>query len=148
MRKVINKLTLIYYGFYVLAIGLAAIGYAYLSGKPPLVDEHGSAGIALSSAYIVLLVASIPLALKLFSMKVKKLAAREDLDEDAKAARYLPLAAWRLVAIGADLLVGIALFYLLGSRSMVYCAAIAAVALVFCKPSEVKADNELRTMNN
>ena len=70
------------------------------------------------------------------------------LDEDAKAARYLPLAAWRLVAIGADLLVGIALFYLLGSRSMIYCAAIAAVALVFCKPSEVKADNELRTMNN
>ena len=76
-------------------------------------------------------------------MKVKQLAAREDLDEDAKAARYLPLAAWRLVAIGADLLVGIALFYLLGSRSMIYCAAIAAVALVFCKPSEMKASSEL-----
>ncbi len=141
MRKIINRLTLVYYGFYLLAIALAACGYRFLAGSQTLIDAQSSAGIALSSAYIVLLVASIPLALKLFNIKVKKLAAVTD--AEAKEQAYMRLSVWRLVVIGANLLIGITLFYLMGSQSMIFCAAIAAIALVFCKPGEVRAEREL-----
>lgn len=141
MRKATSKLVLIYYGFYVLAIAFAAIGYSSFAKKEILIPEQSSAGIAITSIYILFLVASIPLSLKLFNMKVKKLADIED--EDEKIKRYTHFAIWRLVVIGCNLLLGIVFFYLLNSRSMIFCAAIGAIALVFCKPAETKMASEL-----
>jgi len=141
MKKTVNQLTLVYYGFYALAIAFAAIGYSFFSGKEALIPEQSSDGTVIMSVYILFLVASIPLALKLFSMKVKKLAELETPEE--KLSRYKIFSLWRLVIVGCNLLFGIGFFYLMNSRSMIYCAAIAAVALVFCKPSEVKMTVEL-----
>lgn len=133
MKKAIKTLTLMYYGFYALAVVLAACGYFFLAGQPFLTDKQGTLSVTLSSVYIILLITSIPLALKLFNVKTQRLADDEG-TEDEKAPRYLRLAACRLTVIGTNLLAGIALFYLLGSQSMLFCAGIAAVALVFCKP--------------
>ena len=141
MKKTVNQLTLVYYGFYVLAIAFAAIGYSFFSGKEALVPEQSSNGTLIMSVYILFLVTSIPLALKLFSMKVKKLAMLENQKE--KLSRYKIFSLWRLIIVGCNLLFGIGFFYLLNSRSMIYCAAIAAIALVFCKPSEAKLATEL-----
>ncbi len=134
---------MVYYGFYVLAIALAAGGYWLTSAAEPVIDERSTAGIVLASAYMLALVVSIPFALWWFNRKVKQIAADTALDEDEKAARYQPVAMMRLLIVGLGLLAGIAMFYLTRSRSMIYCAAMAAMILVYCKPSELKMSNEL-----
>jgi len=141
MKKTTTQLRLLYYGFYVLAIALAALGYSFFAEKEALIPEKSSTGTTIMSIYILFLVSSIPLALKLFSVKIKKLAALENLEEKIKL--YKTFSFWRLVAIGSNLLLGIGFFYILDAHSMIYCAAIAAIALVFCKPSEVKMASEL-----
>ncbi len=141
MRKTINQLTLIYYGLYVLAIAFAATGYSWFSGKEALIAEQSTSGTVITSIYILFLILSIPLSLKLFNTKVKKLSALRD--EEEKINKYKTFSIWRLLIIGSNLLVGIILFYLLNSRSMIFCAGIAAIALVFCKPAEMKMASDL-----
>ena len=74
-------------------------------------------------------------------MKVKKLSELESPEE--KINKYKTFSFWRLTIIGCNLLLGVGFFYLLNSRSMIFCAGIAAIALVFCKPAEVKMASEL-----
>lgn len=40
-------------------------------------------------------------------------------------------------------MLGIIFFYVMRSQSMIFCAGIASIALVFCKPSEVKVITDL-----
>lgn len=142
MKKTTNRLLLIYYCIYVIAIAIAVAGYYFISRQAPMVAEMGTTGVTISSIYIIFLIASVPLSLKLFNIKVKKLSQTE-ISPEEKLKKYFSFSMVRLAVIGLGLLLGIVLFYLLNSRSMIFCAAIAAIALVFCKPTEVKMANEL-----
>ena len=142
MRKATNKLTLIYYCIYFVAVLLAIGGYYYMNQKEALMEEHSQNATTITSIYLIYLVASIPLSLKFFNSAAKKLANIE-LNNEEKIKKYTQYSFLRLLAISISLFIGIILFYALSSRSMIYCAGIAAVALVFCKPSEVKMANDL-----
>lgn len=141
MKKSINKLTLVYYCIYVLAVLVAVGGYYLIQQNGIAVEEKPETETLVTSIYILYLVISIPLALKLFNVQVKKLAVFED--QSMKIKRYMNYSLWRLIVIGVSLLVGIALFYWLNSRSMMFGAAVAAIALVFCKPNVVKMVTDL-----
>lgn len=145
MKKSTNLLLLIYYFIYILAIAIAAAGY-YLSNKGEtfFTNDQSQTAVVWTSIYIIYLIASIPLALKFFNMKVKKLADVENMEEKIK--KYTSYSVWRLVAISIGLLAGIFLVYVFHSKSMLFGAAVAAIALVFCKPSEVKMADDLDAM--
>ena len=143
MRKATNKLTLIYYCIYFVAVLLAIGGYYYMTQKEIRMEEYGQNGTTtLISIYLIYMIASIPLSLKFFNSAVKKLSALEISAED-KIKKYTQYSLLRLLVIAVSLFIGIILFYTLNSRSMIFCAGIAAVALVFCKPSEAKMATEL-----
>ena len=142
MKKSVNKLLLIYYLMYILAL-IVAVGGFYLAkqGGEFSLDPQSTTGVTITSLYLIFLMASIPLSLRIFNKKVKTLASDDNINEKIK--KYTLYALYRLIIIGANLLLGVFFFYLFNSRSMIFCAAIAAIALVFCKPSETKMGSEL-----
>ena len=142
MRPIIEQLKLVYYAFYVLAVALATIAFVVVGRDGNEFFEPHSAEAIVKTIYILFLICSIPVVLKLFNVKVKKLA-EVNLPEEEKFAKYRNYSFWRLVVIGVNMLIGIALFYVLQLDQMLFCAAIAAIALVFCKPSEQKMETEL-----
>ena len=143
MKKIIRQLTIIYYAFYALAVLLATAAYLVVQQEESIgYVPADTAGAAVKTVYILFLVCSIPLALKLFNVKVKKLSEL-DLPEEEKFAKYRTYSIWRLAVIGVNMLIGIALFYALNFMQMFFCAAVAAIALVFCKPSAKKMEEEL-----
>jgi hypothetical protein len=141
MKKTVNKLSVIYYLFYLGALLTAFAGHYFSTKMNMHIDEKSSAGIAISSVFIIYLIVSIPVALGVFHYFTKKWADLED--RDLKLKTYEKWAKIRIIAIGASVLIGIFLFYLLSSKSMIFGAVIAAIALIFSKPSETKIVNEL-----
>ena len=139
-EKVIKQLTLVYYTFYALAIALATIAYVMVGGSPDFFEQSTTETV-IKTIYILFLICSIPLALKLFNVRVKKLSEIESLEE--KIEKYRKYAFLRLFVIGINMLLGIGFFYYLNSESMLFCAGIAAIALVFCKPTVAKMETEL-----
>lgn len=147
MKNPVNKLLLIYYSLYVLAIVFAVLGYYFAGGQYDFPGtEQPPAAVTFTSIYIIYLIVSIPLSLKLFNNQVKKLAENQNSEEKIK--KYTSYSMIRLAVIGSSLLIGILFFYLFNSKSMIFCAGIAAIALVFCKPSEMKMASELETYDD
>jgi len=64
-------------------------------------------------------------------------------DRNLRIKKYQTASFIRLTIIGVGLVLGMIFFYIMNSQSMLFCAGIAAIALFFCKPSEVKMVSEL-----
>lgn len=144
MEKAIKQLKFLYYGFFGLAAALFTFVmylYSAFAEKEAVVEANSTAGIALATVYILSLICSIPITLKVFNVIVKKLSEIESLDE--KAERYKKYAFLRMSVMGFNMLLGIGVFYLLNSDSLIFGIAVAAIGLVFCKPSEAKMTAEL-----
>lgn len=141
MKKVLKKLSLVYYLIYIAAIVLALIGFQlFKSGY--YIDDKSQLGIAISSVLIILIIGSIPLTLAIFNKKTKQWSLIED--TQTKLKKYEKASIIRLVIIGTGLLLGILFFFIMNSQSMIFTAGIAAIALLFCKPAEVKIISELK----
>jgi len=143
MKKAVKKITLVYYVIYATTILSTALGYLLnLQGKAVSIDPQSSTGIALSSILILYILISIPGSLGGFHRMTKKWRSIED--EKLKLAKYEKGAILRLVAIGVGLVGSVILFYITNNISMIYCVGIAAIALLFCKPSEDKLISDLK----
>ena len=141
MKKVLKKLTLVYYLIYIAAILVALLGFQlFRSGV--MIDSQSQAGIIISSVLIILIIGSIPITLAIFNKKTKKWATEEDVP--TKLALYSKASFIRLIIIGTGFLLGILFFFLMNSQSMIFCAGISAIGLFFCKPAEVKIISELQ----
>lgn len=90
---------------------------------------------------MIYLLTSIPLALYLFHIYTQKL--RKETNEFIQFQKYKKASNIRLWVVGIGLVVGVLLVYLLRSQSMIFTAAMAAIALYFCKPSGIKMIREL-----
>lgn len=142
VQKTAKKLGFVYYIVYFAAVLSATAGY-YLTFKNNIfIDPQSSTGIALTSIFIIYIIGSIPLTLGGFNMLSKKWIALEDINE--KLLKYQKGATLRLLIIGISIAIGVFLFYLTHSQSMIFCAGIAAIALFFCKPTELKIISELK----
>lgn len=141
MKKVFKKLTLIYYLIYFATIAVAFLGFQlYKAGYS--IDDKSQLGIAISSALIILIIGSIPLTLAIFNKQTKKWALIEDVQ--IKLRKYQKGGIIRLAIVGTGLLLGVFFFFIMNSQSMIFSAGIAAIALFFCKPAEVKIISELK----
>ena len=140
MKRTLGKLTLVYYLMYVVAILAIACGY-YIMKSDFIIDVKSPTGVTLQSIFILYIMASVPAAMYFFNRMTKKWRLIED--EDEKLKQYAKWSIIRIVAVGLGLFVGVVLYYLMQSQSMLFCAAIAAIGLFFCKPAEGKIINDL-----
>lgn len=138
--QIANRLKWFYYGAMILAVAAAGLCY-YLFPKYGLyVDPYQKAGMAISYVVICYMLASVAGGLWWFNRKIKPLKKRED---EGRYEEYIRYAVIRLCIIGLGLVLAIVAYYLLKLQTMIYCAAISAVGLVFCKPQEGKIQLDL-----
>ena len=141
MKEALKKLKTQYYSIYAAAIS-AAVGGFQLFKAGYTIDEKSQFGIAISSVLIILIIGSIPLTLSIFNKKLKKWKTEEDIALRIKL--YQKGSTIRICIIGTGFVLGILFFFLMHSQSMIFSAGIAAIALFFCKPAEVKLIADLQ----
>ncbi|HNX89643.1 MAG TPA: hypothetical protein PKH58_11205 [Paludibacteraceae bacterium] len=144
MERTIKNINLVYYMLYMTTVVVAVIIFflTFSNAQTTHIDEKSQTGIIISSVYILYLLISIPYALWSFHKKTKKW--QQIKDQYVKLVEYEKGSKLRLWIIGAGLIAGIVLVYFMRSKSMIFCAAIAAIALYFTKPTLNKMISELK----
>ena len=122
-----------YYGIYVLLLGL----FAAISYYMPVYEFTQEAKTVISTICIVFLL-TIPLSLKLFSVKVKNNKTIKTKEEKIK--NYMLWAQIQMYMIALPAVVSVVSYGLLRDRSSLFCYLIAFVALILCKPSNQKLE--------
>lgn len=142
-KEIAKKLNWFYYGSLVLAVIVAAVMLLMVKKQLLLpLDPLSAAGQAIQYVVIVYILASVPGGLYLFKRKCDKIKQLES--EEEKYAQYFKPAMYRLIVIGLGISLGIFAFYMLGGyQSMIWCAAIAAIGIYFCKPLAGKIQIDL-----
>lgn len=137
-NKTLKKLQLNYYLVFLLLILTSVIGY-FLSQYFSL-EQNTSTKTLMQTIGIFLLLILIPLGLKLHNTKIKsiKLIEKQDI-----LSEYTFWSNIRLLMIAIPLVINTLFYYLTQDISMLYSAAIAAIALLFCKPTRAKIEEEL-----
>lgn len=143
MEKTVKKLSQVYYYIYSATILATIIGYIYRMNTDNHLDLNSPLGIALKSIVILYILISLPLALGGFFRMTKKWIAIED--ETLKFKAYQKGATLRLLLVGIGLISSITVFYVTKDVSLIYCAGISAIVLLFfCKPTVAKMVNDLK----
>lgn len=141
MKQLNRQLIIVYYSIYVAAILVVFLSY-YVLKIGWQINPQSELGIYISQVFYLLLIISIPLTLATFNKKVKKWALLEDVNE--KLRLYKKAAFIRLLIIGSGFLLGLIFYMSMRTNSMLFAAAISAVILLFCKPTEVKLITDLQ----
>ncbi|MGC3977567.1 MAG: hypothetical protein QM751_04635 [Paludibacteraceae bacterium] len=143
MEKTLRGINGVYYTVYMITILSAVVVFmfTYLNVNIQYVDEKSPLGITISSLLVIYMLVSIPLAFWWFYKNTKKW--QQLTDKFDKFRLYKQASVIRLWVIGAGLILGVIMTYLMRSTNMIYIAAIAAVALFFCKPTVGKMIKEL-----
>ena len=138
MKPLQKKLSIFYYSVFILTVLFAVIGYFFRENN--LVITNNLIIDILKSIIIVYMLIIIPLSLKIFSTKVKKIAQIND--ENEKFAKYSFLAKIRIALIADIVFWGIFAFFILQKTDIqtvqydfLYIAGIGIIALFFCKPN-------------
>ena len=142
MEQTYKKLVFNYYIVFVLLVLTAIAGY--FLREVVEIDSLSKMGVLLQTINIIVMIVFIPTSLKVFAVKVGKLKELEN--EKEKLAGYLYWSKLRLIAIATPLLLSVLLHCIIRSDnnySMIFCAGIAAMALLFCKPLKGKVREEL-----
>lgn len=142
MEKFVKKINLAYYLTYTITILATIVGYLTNMSRETSIDVKSPLSITLSSIVILYIIISIPSALALFHRNTKKWAVIED--DFIKFNKYATGATWRILIIGFGLVLSVVVFYILRSESMIFCAGISALALLFCKPTAGKIISDLK----
>ena len=142
-KDVVKRLNRVYYGMMAGAVVVATLSY-YLIMKEIIrpIDPMSGLGQTIQGVIILLAVGCIPAGLYWFTRACRKIRTIED--EGVRMEAYWKSGRWRIVAVSFSMLTGIAGYYLLGGyQSMIWIAAIAAIAWYFTKPTERKIELEL-----
>ncbi len=142
-KEVVKRLNRVYYGMMAGAVVMAALCYyAIMKDVVSPIDPMSTAGQAIQGIVIFLAVVCIPAGLYLFKRQCRKIRAIED--EGQRMEAYLQAGRVRIIVVSFSMLTGIAGYYLLGGyQSMIWIAAMAAIAWYFTKPTERKIELEL-----
>lgn len=140
MKKINKQLILIYYLVFLIAIIVAFLAF-FTVKMGWRIDANSEMGIYISQIFYLYLIVSIPVTLAFFNKKVKQWALLELIDE--KLQLYKKAAIIRLSIVGSGFIIGLALFSIMQLQSMIYGAAISAIILLFCKPSERRLITDL-----
>jgi DMSO reductase anchor subunit len=142
MERIVKKIYLAYYVILTLTILSTIAGYIIIQSQETTVDAKSQLSIILSSIVILYIFISIPASISLFNRYNKKIRTIED--NYKKLEKYATGATWRILAVGVGLVLSIIVFYILRTESMIFCAGITAIALLYCKPTESKINSDLK----
>lgn len=134
MEEVVKKLNWIYYGQMVLTmIVLTVMYYAFMQGLYEPLDTLSTLGVTVQ--YMIIFDALITIPLGLYLVKLFKPQTDK---------QYFKCAATRILLVSNTMPLGVIAFYWMnGYRSMLWVAAISAVAWYFSKPTIGKMDKEM-----
>jgi hypothetical protein len=141
MERIIKKINNAYYMIYTLTILSTIVGYLVTQTREA-VDVKSPLSITLSSIVIIYIFISLPAAITIFHRSTKKWAAIED--DFKKFEKYSAGATWRILAVGFGLVLSVVAFYFIRTESMIFCAGITAIALLYCKPTIGKIRSDLK----
>ena len=142
-KQVIRSLNWAYYAMMILSlIALTGMHYGLFNGWYTPIDKQSTLGMVIQYIVIFDALITIPGGLYGFKRLCEPLQTMEDKNEQIK--RYRKIAFWRIVLVSSAMPLGIVAFYYLNAyKSMLWVAAIAAIAWYFTKPSEGKMEAEL-----
>jgi len=133
-QKVIRELNLWYYGVMVFTLIILSLMY-YLSSQEDFEPMDTMSTVGMTLQYVAIFITLISIPLGLYLVKWRKPQTLE---------QYKELATGRILLCGLPMSMNIALFYLFGGyRSMLWIAAIAAIAWYFSKPTFGKLEQEM-----
>ena len=135
-KEVYKKLSLIFNFIFFGAI-ISVVAIYYFSREALLTEDL----IIFQTAVILMLLICIPGGLKLYAVKVK--ALQNIADKEEKLNQYVSWNIVRLALIEAPLFFSLVVYFLTKNNSMLFCAGIAIMALIFCKPSLQRMKEEL-----
>ncbi|MCQ2334441.1 MAG: hypothetical protein MJZ89_01235 [Paludibacteraceae bacterium] len=141
-----TKLTIVYYLVLITCVlEVLWLGYGQKMGMTQLevISPLTQAGQIWQYLVITYMLVSVPGALWGFKQWMKKRVHHLP-EGELKEQNYLQAAVLRMVLIGLGAILAIAAFYKLGGyMSMLWCAGICLVAMVFCKPTAAKIAIEM-----
>lgn len=141
MKKLLRTLQIVYYSILVAVIAVAALMWYYASLSSPI-EEFSTYDIVMQYVAIIFVIAGVPLSLYGFKVVLKKVKAIDD--NKTKILQYQNISIVRMGIIAVSCMFALIVYFMLdGLQSMMWCAAIAAIALVFCKPTEGKIEADL-----
>lgn len=135
MNETIQKLNWLYYSQMVIALlALTAMYYAWSKGLYEPLDRMSTLGTTIQ--YILIFDALITIPLGLYLVKLCKPQTEKT---------YFKTAAARILLASNTMPLGIAAYYWMGCyQSMLWVAAIAAIAWYFSKPTLGKMEQEMK----
>lgn len=139
MKKTIQHLQIAYYSVYLAAIAAATSGYFILKAGI-YIDPLSLIGTILETLLILLIIGSAPITLATFNKKLKEWGLD---NKELRLEKYRKAGLIRIGIIGMAVVLGVLFFYIMNSKSMIFSAGIAAIALILCKPSATKIMIEL-----
>ena len=130
----IKKLNWLYYSQMVIAcLVWGAMTYAFQHGLYEPLNVFTRLGVTVQ--YIIIIDALVTIPLGLYLIKLFKPQTEQ---------KYFKCAAARILLVSNAMPLGIFAYYWMGGyRSMLWVAAIAAIALIFTKPTQGKMDLEM-----
>ena len=142
LKQEIRVMNRLYLGFITISIIFGGLFYYMHQLSGPIFDsEEGT--IIQSIAMLIMLVA-IPFSLKLYKKKTEATAIPSEVSNEAK---LVYLKQWFIIRIYILIMTSVTLFlsyYLAGSNSLLICAGITLMFLVFfCKPNEPELKDKL-----
>jgi len=141
MERIIKKINNAYYLIYTLTILSTIGGYLFIQSHDA-VDVKSPLSIALSSIVIIYIFISLPAAITIFYKSTKKWAAIDD--DFKKFEKYSAGATWRILVVGFGLVLSVVAFYFIRTESLIFCALITAIGLLYCKPTIGKIRSDLK----
>ena len=141
MERIVKKINNAYYMIYTLTILATIIGYIVIQNREA-VDVKSTLSITLSSLVIIYIFISLPASIAIFHRSLKKWITIEN--EHQKLDKYAAGATWRILAVGLGLVMSVVAFYFIRTESMIICAFITAIGLLYCKPTVGKITSDLK----
>ncbi len=144
MKLITKKLMRGYYLMLAAAVLLAILMYFLVSQYPAITFHPLSAiGQAIQSIVIAYMLIAVPAALFIVTI-VRKHSQKKHWEKRIFVIHYYRVAMARVILMGLGISLGIIAYYLLqGYMSMLYCAGIAAIGLIFTKPNAGKVEMEI-----
>ncbi|NDW11590.1 hypothetical protein D0T50_01650 [Bacteroides sp. 214] len=104
--------------------------------------EDGRMQYILETLGVLLVIAEVPLSLKLFNIMLKKMSAMENISD--RLETYKTWSAVRLAMLETAAVLNIIIYYLTMNNIGGFCAVIALAASIFCFPSDSRLRTELQ----